>query len=107
MLEFIPSPLLMSMILLVVSLAILRRKECSLSYLLCFSAFWVYLSLVVSMTLFPIPLPESGVEIVPRQSVIYILSHVNLIPFDYGQFANLDPVFVIYREIFLNNVSPG
>jgi glycopeptide antibiotics resistance protein len=99
MLEFFPIPLLAGMGTLALSLILLRRK-CSQAYLICFSGFWLYLLLVVSLTLFPLPLPE---EMISRRSAIDILSHVNLVPFQFGRLFE-NNLNVIIQEIFGNIV---
>ena len=103
-LEFFPYPLLIGIVILIVILAILWSRKHRLSYLFCFSVFWIYVLLVVNVTLFPMPIPGNGGEMESRQSVIYILSHVNLIPFYYGEYSNLGPFYVFLREIVANIV---
>jgi len=78
-LEFFPYPLLAGLGILIIVLIFLRRKR-SLSFLFCFSVFWFYSLLVVSLTIFPIPLIQGTVA---RSPAAYILSRVNLIPFNY------------------------
>ena len=97
MLEFIPFPLLTGQCVLVILLILLFRKR-SPAYLFCFGVFWMYLLLVVSLTIFPIPLLEA---IGPRSSVQYILSHVNLIPFNFGDLFESNRN-IIFQQIFGN-----
>jgi glycopeptide antibiotics resistance protein len=96
-LEFFPFPLLAGLGILLILLVLLWRK-CSLAYLFCFSVFWLYLLLVASITIFPMPLPE---PVAPRDPIQYILSHVNLIPFNFGNLFDNNPN-VIYQEILGN-----
>jgi glycopeptide antibiotics resistance protein len=100
-LEFFPNPLLAGLGMLVILLILLRRKR-SPSYLVCFAVFWLYLMFVVSQTIFPIPLLD---RMQTRSSLIYILSRVNLLPFNYGQL--FDPPFS-YAKLYeypLNVIS--
>jgi glycopeptide antibiotics resistance protein len=97
MLEFFPFPLLAGLGILVILLILLRRKR-SPSYLFCLAVFWLYLLLVVSQTIFPIPLPE---EIGTRSPVTYILSWVNLVPFNFGRLFDNNPN-VIFQELVGN-----
>jgi glycopeptide antibiotics resistance protein len=102
MLEFFPFPFLTSLAIVIVLLAILWRRKYSRYYLFFFSLFWLYLLLVVGATLFPIPLPQSAREALSRQSAVYILSRVNLIPFSWNQFNRLNPAYIFRREIIAN-----
>jgi glycopeptide antibiotics resistance protein len=92
--EFIPYPLLAGLALLGILLVLLQRDGHRLAYLFCFSVFWLYLLLVVCLTIFPISLPLGQGE---RQSIGHILSRVNLIPFSLGGLFMLSP-----RVIFDN-----
>ena len=60
--------------------------------------FWVYLLLVVSVTIFPIPLPAgaNGMEI--KRPAAEILSRVNLVPLRFGGLFSLHPN-VIFHEL--------
>lgn len=101
MLYFIPFPLLIGSGVLVALLLFHRRQKSSPLYLICFSIFWAYLLFVLNATLFPIPLDITPVWL-PKESVLFILTHVNLIPFNYINFFNKYVVFVeIVRNIFL------
>ena len=104
MLEFVPFPLLIGLVILILVLVILWHRKYSLSYLFFFSVFCVYLLLVTGVTLFPMPIPDLTGGSEARQSAFYILSRVNPIPFDFGQFANLNPTYVFFREIVANIV---
>ena len=97
MLAFLPFPLLGGLGILIIILILLWRKR-SPAYLLCFSVFWLYLLLGVSLTIFPMPLPET---IVNRSPVNYILLRVNLVPFNFGGLFD-NPPSVIFKEIFGN-----
>lgn len=95
--EFVPYPLLFGLAILCVSLVILKRQKRSYSYLLCFSVFWMYLLVMVSAVLFPIPLPADGAAGPSWQSADDILARVNLIPFYYGQPDRLNAVTIMHE----------
>ncbi len=100
-LEFIPYPLLVGLALLGVLLVILQRRERKPAYLFFFSVFWLYLLLVASLTVFPVPLPAGApIGMGERQSIGHILSRVNLAPFSFGGLFDLAP-----RVIFDNLVG--
>jgi len=99
MLDFIPLPLLLGILILGALLAILRKWRFSPSYLFCFSVFWVYLLLVVKETIFPIPVSEVWAGIATKQQAAFILSHVNILPFNYLGFFN---TYAIFQEIGRN-----
>lgn len=94
-LEFFPVPFWISMTALALSLAVLRRLGRSRARLLAFAAAWVYLTAVIDLTLFPIPVDAAGEW--PR-SAANILSRVNLIPFDFGGLFDL-PANHAIREL--------
>jgi glycopeptide antibiotics resistance protein len=76
---------------LIILLVFLRRKF-SRAYLLCLSLFWLYLMLLASLILFPVPIFEASF---PRQPLMDMLSRVNLIPLDFGYLfhANHNTIF--------------
>ncbi len=99
-LEFGIMEWLIGIAILTVLLPILWRRKHSPSYLFFFSAFWVYLLILVSVTIFPIPLPDAGIFLT-KQQIIFVLSHINFVPFKYLS----DPYVnshIIFLEIFQN-----
>ncbi len=97
-LEFVPYPLLAGLAILAAILFIFRQRGRRPAYLFCFSLFWLYLLLIVSMIVFPIPLPQAlGWT---RQPAAHILSRVNLAPFSFGGLFSSSP-----RVIFDNLVG--
>lgn len=101
MLYFTPIPLLIGVGVLAALLLFHQRQKRSPSYLICFSLFWAYLLFLLNVTLFPIPVDIAGAWF-PNERVLFILTHVNLIPFSYVDFFNKYVVFVeIVRNIFL------
>ena len=99
MIEFIPFPLFIGLGILMILLIIQWHQTQNVSYLFCFSIFWIYLLIVVGLTLFPIPLLENIVATPIDQRMIFTLAHVNLIPFKY--FNDIFPS-LIFREILTN-----
>lgn len=104
MFQFIPFPVILSMITLIGFVVILYYRKYNIYYLFFFALFWIYFFLVVSLTLFPMPIRSSPVAQFPLQSAAVILSRVNWVPFDYSQFKRLDPATIIIREVVANIV---
>ena len=101
MLYFTPIPLLIGVGILAALLLFHSRQKRDPTYLICFSIFWAYLLFLLDVTLFPIPLDITRIWL-PKERVLFILTHVNLIPFNYFDFFNKYVVFVeIVRNIFL------
>lgn len=99
-LEFGIMEWLIGITVLIIFLPSLRRQKRSPSYLFFFSAFWVYLLILVSVTVFPIPLPDAGMFLT-KQQIIFVLSHINFVPFKYLSDPYVNP-HIIFREIFQN-----
>ena len=99
MLYFAPYPLFVGIAGLALLLYILRRKQHGLPYLFYFSLFWVYLMMLVKVTLFPIPIELNANDAQMRERLIFTLSRVNLIPFYYAGYFNRR---VILLEIIQN-----
>lgn len=101
MLYFIPIPLLIGIGILVALLLFHWRQKRDPWYLICFSVFGAYLLFVLNATLFPIPLDIARVWL-PKERVLFILTRVNLIPFNYIGFFNKYIVLLeIVQNIFL------
>lgn len=98
-LDFVPFPLFIGVVILIVIITILWKQKRSPSYIFCFSLFWVYLLLLMSVTIFPIPLSENISTVFTEQQLTFTLSHVNLVPFKYFTFFNK---YVVFREIIRN-----
>ena len=96
---FVPYPLFIGMAVLFVLLYLLHRKHYRLPYLVAFALFWFYLLLLVALTLFPIPVDLNANEMETQERLLFVLSHVNLIPFYYAGYAN---VRVLAHEIVGN-----
>ena len=91
---------LIGVAILIVLLPILLRRNHSASYLFFFSAFWVYLLIVVDVTIFPVPLPDSEMFLT-KQQITFVLSHINFVPFKYLSDRYVNP-HIVFREIFQN-----
>ncbi|MBI2758633.1 MAG: VanZ family protein [Chloroflexi bacterium] len=100
MLYFTPFPLLAGLATLAVLLSILWHQKRSLAYLFFFSAFWLYLLILISVTLFPIPIPEAGIFLT-KQQLTFVFSHVNFVPFKYLSDPYANPC-VVFLEIVQN-----
>jgi len=88
---------LIGLLVLIPLLAFLWRRRRDIWVLLTFSLFWLYLLLLVSAVIFPIPL-ESNFWSEPGQSVVQaVLSRVNLIPFNYLIQFDGAPTAILYE----------
>ncbi len=79
---------------LLVLVFVLRIKKHNWLYCSVFALFYLYLLALIRMTLFPIPTPDTMES---RQAVSYILSRVNLIPFNFGYLFKLHPNIIRYE----------
>ncbi len=76
--HFFPLPAFIGLAMLGISLVFLRQMGSRWSYLTVFSIFWIYLMVVIAVTLFPLVLLPPGYG---RRPIEYILGQVNLNPF--------------------------
>lgn len=86
MLYFTPFPLLAGLATLAVLLSILWYQKHSLAYLFFLSVFWLYLLILISVTLFPIPL-DGGYRFDNIREQITFMQRtqgINLIPLYFG-----------------------
>jgi len=93
-LEFFPYPLFAGLIILLVTLFFLLRRKKSISYLVFFSFFWVYMLIVAGMTIFPIPL-----DIGMRTPLLGILRRINLQPLYFGGLFSLHTHVILQQLI--------
>jgi len=100
MLDFDILAWLIGILILVLLLPILWRQKRSPSYLFFFSMFWIYLLTLVSVTIFPIPLPDAGMFLT-KQQITFVLSHINFVPFKYLGDPYANP-YVVFLEILQN-----
>lgn len=105
MLYFTPFPLLAGFATLAVLLSILWYRKRSLSHLFFFSAFWVYLLILISVTIFPIPLDGGyGFDNIGEQiTFMQRVKAINLIPLYFGTCWELPRpcVIGIYQNILM------
>lgn len=101
-LEFGISGWLISLAILTVFLAIAWRQKRSIWHLLFLSGFWLYLVLLISVALFPIPIGTDYQPPAGTQAWQYILAQVNLIPFKYVIRNDASPLAIFYE--ISNNV---
>lgn len=99
LLEFFPYPFLAGVATLLILLIVLGRKGKSGSYLFCFALFWMYLLLLVDLTLFPMPVITYNNGLPWQQPTAQIISHVNFRPFNYGSRAAHYPLIIAYEII--------
>jgi glycopeptide antibiotics resistance protein len=83
---------LIGLLILAIVLIILRRRQCNPGFMVCFAIFWIYLLLVIKITLFPIEIVAERVAVYRNQGVT-ILSSMNLTPFFFGRFATAESIF--------------
>ncbi|MCB9136635.1 MAG: VanZ family protein [Anaerolineales bacterium] len=96
---FSPIPFLMGLTAFLPVLMILRRQKRSLTYQVGFGLFWVYLVIVLVITVFPIPVSENLPSLWTKERIIFTLSRVNLLPFSYLDFFNKR---IVVQEILRN-----
>jgi glycopeptide antibiotics resistance protein len=80
---------------LVIILIVLWRQNKSLSYLLFFSIFWIYMMSVVSVVVFPVFVPDIPTEF--SQKLKYL--NFNIIPFNFG---SCEIINLCIRDIYEN-----
>lgn len=108
MLDFDVLAWLIGVLILVLLLSILWIQKRTLSYLIFFSVFWIYLLILVSVTIFPIPLPDEGMFLT-KQQITFVLSHINFVPFKYlsDPYVNSHIVFLEILQNVLLTISFG
>jgi glycopeptide antibiotics resistance protein len=81
------SVLPIGIVVLIVVVVMLWRKKPSLSYLLCFAVFSLYIVIVIDKTLLPIEISGGYADVMRREP---FMSSVNYIPFYFGPFGTLE-----------------
>jgi glycopeptide antibiotics resistance protein len=92
-----PQPFLVGLPLLALVLILLRRRRTGPLYLLGVGLFGFYLIGIVNLVFFPILLPPNWPEGVTLEGAQRTFSHVNLIPFYYGDMFTLNFRTIIYE----------
>ncbi len=87
--EFFSYPFLFVLAILIPLLIVRWRRTHSASHLFFFAIFWIYLTILASMTIFPIR--YAGFEGWFKEPVSQILARINLVPFDFGRLFELSP----------------
>lgn len=100
MIEFFPYPFIAGLFLLSAAIFFLFRIQRKPVYLTFLTIFLIYLLILISQTLFPMPLfsTESNGKMW-LQNITLIFSRINLVPFNYTGYIN---PFIIREEIILN-----
>lgn len=86
-------------------LFVLRKRGYSLSRLLFVSTFWVYILLVLKVTIFPIPIARGisdEIEMFPL-----MLPLMNFSPFYFGRFLTLDKIFFLLVQNIILTIPFG
>ncbi len=100
-LEFFPYPAVFGALLLLVLLLHCWRKERSWPYLFFLSLFWIYILVVLAMIFFPIRIPREWPSNISQQNIQSTLSHVNYIPFNFGNLF-ISNATVIFEQLIGN-----
>ena len=90
---FDPLEWLVGLVILVALLVILKQRKHSGWYIFCFAVFWVYLLVLLNATVFPLPEYRAISASDWQFWAGFTLSHVNLVPFNYGEFSYFGYVF--------------
>jgi glycopeptide antibiotics resistance protein len=91
----------MGLLTLAFLLAILWSRKHGPAYLFCFSLFFGYLMAVLSVVFFPIRLPQVWPGGITLQTTIWALSHINLIPFNFGDLFSMNAK-IIFEQLVGN-----
>ncbi len=89
--------------LLFASLPFVWRRKHRLVYLFCFSLFWLYVLMLTAVVFFPIWLSDKWPANITAQNALLILSHMNLIPLNFGDLFSSNPT-VIFEQLVGNVV---
>jgi glycopeptide antibiotics resistance protein len=106
-LTFSPFPLLAGAALLIAWLAVRWRRRRDLPELFCTMAFGVYLLVLVGVSLFPIPLPDDFRAPLTGRQWLFVVAHVNLVPFYFGHLPNARVLFLEVLDNLLMTVPFG
>ena len=91
--------------ILFVVLFVLRKRGYGLFHLLFVSVFWVYILLVLKVTIFPIPIARG----ISDESEMFplILPLINFTPFYFGRFLTLDKIFFLLVQNIILTIPFG
>ena len=100
-LEFFPYPTVFVAFLLLVFLIQSWRKKHSWPYLFFLSLLWVYIFVVLAMIFFPLRILQEWPGNITPQNMLNTLSHVNFIPFNFGELFTANAT-VIFEQLIGN-----
>jgi len=99
--ELHPDVLLIGMLIIFLFLAFEWRQGRSFAYLFSLFLFCGYLLVILDSMFLPIRLPEGWPKNINVQQELWILSRVNLIPFNYGGLFRGSKI-IVFRELVSN-----
>lgn len=99
--QFFPIPFLIGLLVLIIF--IVRLRSHGWVYVLVLVLFGFYIMAVIDVVFFPIPLPRNWPANLTWKETKFLMSQVNLIPFNYGSLS-LYPssLFSALRDVALN-----
>ena len=81
MIRFFPYPFIIGLFVLIFYLVVSKKKGKSLSRLIFYSVTWVYLLLVIGLTIFPIPYNWDFSDLRLPDQITLVVSRINWVPF--------------------------
>ena len=88
---------MVGLIVIVFFLAVQRRRGRSFPYLLCFFLFSSYLLVLLDVLFLPIRVPEEWPLNITLQGELSLLSHINLIPFYFGNLFTASRAIIFWE----------
>jgi glycopeptide antibiotics resistance protein len=107
MIPFFPNLFFTSLIVLIPILIVFRAKGKSAPRLFIFSIMWVYLLLVIGLTIFPIPYNGDFLTLKPIDQLGWVLSRINWIPFHNLNWYNSKILLIEYINNILLTIPFG
>jgi glycopeptide antibiotics resistance protein len=92
---------------IVLLVVVLRKRRNNFPYLLFFSAFWIYILLLLKVEVFPIPLARGISEETVQAVLPRMLSALNLQLFFFGPFATLESIAVTVLQNLIMTIPFG
>lgn len=97
--EVHPGALLIGMLMIALFVIIQWRRGHNLAYLLCFFLFASYLLVLLDVMFLPIQVPQDWPRNITIQAELFVLSHVNLIPFYFGNLFQMSNITVFWELV--------
>ena len=97
--EIHPYTLLFGLATILVLLALKRQRRRSFPYLLCFFLFSIYLLVLLDVLFLPIRIPAGWPRNITLQGELSRLSHVNLIPFYFGNLFTASSAIIFWELV--------